>query len=178
MAARHRGMAIALALALAACQPAVAPPAPAGDLGASLVPRRGDTPPAPRPGTCWTPETTPALFETVTRQVLASPERRAPDGTLLAPASFRTETRQRLLRDRAPVWVDTPCPETLTPEAIATLQRALKARGLYLRPITGTLDAPTRAAIRAWQRPRGLDSDILSTAAARALGVLAAPLPG
>ncbi|HSF64160.1 MAG TPA: peptidoglycan-binding domain-containing protein [Paracoccaceae bacterium] len=170
---------MALMLALAACQTAAPPPgAGTGDLSRTLVPRPDATPPATPPGTCWAPEITPAVIETVTEQVQASAERRAPDGSLIAPATFRTETRQRILRDRAPVWIDTPCPEALTVEALATLQRALKARGLYLHPITGQMDAPTRAAIRAWQRPRGLDSDILSTAAARALGVLAAPLPG
>ena len=178
MAAERWGRAVALTMALAACQASAPPSGPAGtDLAAALVARTDDRPPATPAGTCWAPEVTPAVIETVTEQVLASPERRAPDGSLLSPATFRTETRQRILRDRAPVWIDTPCPETLTVEAVATLQRALKARGLYLRPITGTLDAPTRAAIRAWQRPRGLDSDILSTAAARALGVLAAPRP-
>lgn len=169
-----KSAALALALLLVGCAPAIPPGGP--DLAAGLVPRQGDTPPASPAGSCWAPEITPATVETVTEQVLVSAERRGPDGSLIAPATFRTETRQRILRDRAPVWLQTPCPEALTVDVVATLQRALKARGLFLGPITGTLDAPTRAAIRAWQRPRGLDSDTLSTDAARALGVLSAPL--
>jgi len=61
----------------------------------------------------------------------------------------------------------------MTPEFTATLQRALKARGFYLLPLTGVMDGPTRDAIRRYQHSRGLDSDHLSLAAARELGIVA-----
>ncbi|KAA2311479.1 peptidoglycan-binding protein [Pseudooceanicola sediminis] len=65
-----------------------------------------------------------------------------------------------------------PCPAQMTTERIATLQRALAARGLYDGPISGHMSAATRAAIRAYQGARGLDSDLLSLAAARQMGLI------
>ena len=163
---------LALALGLAACAPALPPPAEA-DLAAALLPRSGDTPPDTPEDACWAGDVTPAVIETVTEQVQATPERRAADGTLIAAATFRTETYQKIVSERRSVWFQTPCPEAYTVEFVATVQRALKARGLYLLPVTGEIDAATRAAIRAWQRPRGLDSDRLALATARALGIVA-----
>ncbi|MGQ0564299.1 MAG: peptidoglycan-binding domain-containing protein [Gemmobacter sp.] len=165
-------LALVLAVALAAC---TAPAAVGVDLSAGLVPATGTTPPAAPEGACWERAVTPAVIETVTEQVMATPERRGPDGAVIEPASFRTETRQEIVTDRRAVWFQTPCPEAVDVEFVATLQRALKARGLYGAPLTGALDAATRAAIRAWQRPRGLDSDVLSLDSARALGIVAVP---
>jgi hypothetical protein len=170
--------AVVLTLCLAACTGGPFPDAPGDvDLTQGLVPRDGATPPEGPAGACWAENVVPAVIETVTEQVQASPERRAADGSLIAPASFRTETRQRIVSDRRAVWVQTLCEADLTVDTLSTLQRALKARGLYRESLTGVMDAPTRAAIRAWQRPRGLDSDVLSLAAARALGVVAAARP-
>lgn len=161
---------LAAVLALGACTPSgMAPPGPV-DLGAGLVARSSDVPP---PGGCWSAETVPAVFETVTEQVLVEPERRAPDGTLIRAAAFRTDTRQRMVSDRQAAWLQIPCAWDLGPDFVTTLQRALKARGLYLLPLTGELDGPTRTAIRAWQRPRGLDTDTLALQTARALGLIA-----
>jgi peptidoglycan hydrolase-like protein with peptidoglycan-binding domain len=55
------------------------------------------------------------------------------------------------------------------------LQRALRARALYRGEISGVMDARTRAAVRRLQEPQGLDSGILSLAAARQLGLLVDP---
>ena len=166
--------ALALCLALGAC---TAAPTVATDLSAALLPATDATPPAVPEGACWQRAVTPAVIETVTEQVLATPERRGPDGAVTEPASFRTETRQSIVAERREVWFETPCPQVLDGDFLATLQRALKARGLYLEPLTGVLDQSTRAAIRAWQRPRGLDSDVLALASARALGIVAVPRP-
>ena len=164
--------ALAVWLVLAACA------APVGtvttDLAAALLPAPDATPPATPAGAWWARAVTPAVIETVTEQVLANPERRGPDGVVTAPATFRTETRQSIVAERRAVWFETPCEGVMGPEFLATLQRALKARGLYRDALTGVLDAPTRVAIRAWQRPRGLDSDVLALASARALGIVAA----
>ena len=168
--------ALALCLAIAACDPAP-PPSAAADLSAALLPRTGPNPPATPADACWADAVTPAVIETVTEQVLATPERRGPDGRVTVPATFRTVTRQSILSDRREIWFQTPCPAAMDVDFIATLQRALKARGLYPEPLTATLDGPTRQAIRAWQRPRGLNSDVLALASARALGLIAAPRP-
>ena len=56
---------------------------------------------------------------------------------------------------------------------IASLQRALGARDLYRGKISGEMDNRTRASVRRFQKPQGLDSGILSLAAARKLGLVA-----
>lgn len=162
---------LSLALLLAACTAKVPGPA-ATDLSAALVARNSSTPPAKPEGACWAETTTPAVFETVTEQVVATPERRASDGRLIAPATFRTETRQALVAERQDFWFQRPCDDVLTPDLIATLQRALKARGAYMAPVTGVLDAETQRAIRVWQRPRGIDSEVLALVTAQTLGLL------
>lgn len=174
-----RLIAIGAALALAACQPGPRPEAPStADLKSEI--RRAASPDAPppadAPGVCWATDVTPAVIETVSEQVVVTPEQRDAAGRLLAPASYRSETHQRIVRDRTAVHFRTPCPDQMSLEFVATLQRALKARGYYLAPVTGALDAPTRDAIRRFQEPLGLDSPVLSLAAARALGLVTTDL--
>jgi hypothetical protein len=149
------------ALALcAACAVPVWEPAPGAGLAAAL---RAAPPPEDAPG-CWHGEERPALFETVTDQ------RVSPDGRV------ERVQRQVLVRDRAAVWFEVPC-DPVTPAFAASLQRALKARGLYPEPVTGVIDAPTAEAVRRFQAARGIESATLSLAAARMLGLAAAP-PG
>ncbi|WP_225028818.1 peptidoglycan-binding domain-containing protein [Xinfangfangia pollutisoli] len=161
---------------LAACVATALPdPAARADFSAELIDLRGRAGPPKGPeGACWQSDIRPAVIETTTEQVLVRPESRAADGSVV-PAVFATETRQEIVSDRGTVWFRAPCAAEMTPDFVATLQRALKARGLYLLPLTGSLDAPTRDAIRRYQRARGLDSDQLSLAAARDLGIVAAP---
>jgi hypothetical protein len=132
-------------------------------------------PPGAAPGTCWGKHVTPALIETVTEQVLVQPAEVLSDGTVRNPAIYRTETRQQILRERRETWFETPCAETITPEFIESLQRALAVRGLFGGRPTGVMDARTRAAVRQFQKDQGLDSGILSLAAARQLGLVAVP---
>jgi hypothetical protein len=136
-----------------------------------------EAPPGALPGTCWGKQVTPAIVETVTEQVMLQPAEIRADGTVTQPAIFKTETRQAILRERKATWFQTPCATEQTPDFIASLQRALKVRNLYRGPITGEMDARTRAAIRAYQKPEGLDSGILSLAAARKLGLVAVAPP-
>jgi len=168
-------------LVLAACvgpaeRPASVPlPEVTRPLGNEVVRRAGEGvgPSGASPGTCWGRDETPAHVETVTEQVMLRPAETDADGRLLRPAEFRTETRQRIVQEREEVWFRTPCPEELTPELVASLQRALAARGLFRGPVSGEMDAATRLGVRAFQRPQGLDSGLLSLTAARQLGLVA-----
>jgi hypothetical protein len=170
----HRFLPILLVLGLGACQPL--PQQQATDLRADLMPRSTDSPPESPPEICWVPDTLPAVIETVTEQILVEPEQRNAEGGVIRPAVFRTETRQQIVSDRRDVWVRTPCPAEQTPTFIASLQRALKARGFYLEPVTGVLDGATSAAIRRFQAQWGLDSPVLTLETARMLGIVAADL--
>lgn len=146
------------------------------------VTRRGQTdgtvrsatqpPPNANADACHAREWTPAVIETVTEQILLQPASVDVSGTVLYPAVYKTETRQKIVKERRELWFETPCPELLTPEFIASLQRALTARGFYIGPITGRLGPPTRWSIRRYQKEQGLDSATLSVAAARQLGLV------
>lgn len=132
-------------------------------------------PPDAAPGTCWARDVTPAVVETVTDEVLVQPAQITDEGTLLSPPLYRNETAQRIVSERREIWFETPCELDLTPDFVASLQRALAARGTYTGPITGEMDARTRRAVRAFQAPQGLDSGILSMAAARSMGLVVDP---
>ncbi len=132
---------------------------------------RGAGPEDARADACYAQDVTPAIIETVTEQVLVQPPEIASDGTVRAPAIFRTDTRQAIVRERREIWFETPCSAEDDPDFIASLQRALTARGHYTGPVTGQMDMRTRRAIRELQLPQGLNSGALSLAAARQLGL-------
>lgn len=124
-------------------------------------------------GRCFGRDITPAVIETVTAQELAEPAVLGPDGAVLQPARYRSVIRQQIVRDRQEVRFETLCPPDFSAEFVATLQRALTARGFYLGPITGVLDTATGRAVQDFQRGTGPDSPLLSIAAARELGIVA-----
>lgn len=68
-----------------------------------------------------------------------------------------------------------PCPDRLTPDLWASVQRALQVRGHYAGPVTGAPDAATGEAVRRFQAPLGLDSPVLSLDGARHLGLMPWP---
>lgn len=136
------------------------------------------TPPGAPAGSCWGKRIQPGVYETVTEQIMLQPAEVLADGTVLSPAIYKTETRQAVVKERREIWFETPCPAQMTPDFIATLQRALQVRSLYRGPITGEMDKRTRAAVRKYQQPEGLDSGILSLASARRLGLVAVSRDG
>lgn len=126
-----------------------------------------------RDGRCFANDTAPAVIETVRVQELESEALRDAAGNVIKPATFRTVIRQQILRERAPIRFETVCPQNYTPDFVATLQRALKARGYYNGEINGTLDTMTGTSIRVFQRENGPDSVLLSLQTARTLGIVA-----
>ena len=163
-------------LILGACKApgSYVPEAPTrANLSAELVRLDKPGPPQGPEGACWASDITPMVVETVTEQVVVSAEKIGPDGTVISPASYRTETHQKIVQEREEIWFRSPCPEEWTVDFVATLQRALKARGYYLLPVSGALDQPTQEAVHRFQIDRGLDSPQLSLAAAQELGIVA-----
>ena len=118
---------------------------------------------------------TPAALEVIT-EMARIPGAMVGAGTVLSPAVFHSEARQKIVQEREEIWFRSPCPAEMTVDFVASLQRALKARGLYVLPLTGQMDLPTRAALRRFQADRGLESDRLSLTAARELGLVTADL--
>lgn len=117
------------------------------------------------PGTCWAKQITPAVVQTTRTQSVIEGE----NGETI----YQTETAQSILEERQEVWFEIPCRRVMTEEFIKALQRALKARGQYQGPITGIIDERTAKAIRIYQTPLGVDSQILSMLAAQKLGLVA-----
>ena len=111
----------------------------------------------------------------MTEQVLVHPPQIDASGAVTYPAVYRTETRQEILRDRKELWFETLCSEEITPAFIASLQRALAARGYYGGAADGRMSLATKRAIRSYQAEQGVDSDVLSLAAARQLGLKEVP---
>ncbi|RRH73920.1 peptidoglycan-binding domain-containing protein [Falsigemmobacter faecalis] len=151
----------AMALLLGGCttRPQVPPPLAQPDLSAELR----FTPPLPDAGQCWHSSERPAQFETVTEQRL-DPLR-----------GIVSESVQRELRPRSRIWFRIPCPPEVGGADLfyASLQRALKARGLYEGPVTGEPDGATLTALQRYQAAAGLNSPILSRGAALSLGLIA-----
>lgn len=138
----------------------------------------GLAPPGAPKGTCWGKIPTPAVVETVTEQILVTPARVNPDGTVAALPVYRAENRQKIITPRTDRWFEIPCPPMFTVEFVSTLQRAMQARGLYAGPVTGNMDDGTRRAVFAVQNAAGLPSDVLSIETARDLGLIAVPRGG
>ncbi len=156
---------------VAACAPLTSPEvARLLDRDGTIV-TRGEGPENARPNACYARDVTPAVIETVTEQIIVQPPELGADGRVRAPAVFRTETSQRIVQARNDLWFETPCEAQTSPEFIAAVQRALAVRGVYRGPVTGVMDLRTRRAIRQYQRPQGLNSGVLSLAAARLLGL-------
>lgn len=125
------------------------------------------------PGTCHARGITPAILETVTQQVQEAPETRAADGTVIEPARFRTVTSTQIVRERGEHWFETPCAiRHRDSDFVSQVQRAMIARGFYAGDVNGLYDPPTRAAVRAYQNTRGLESGTLSMDSAQALGLI------
>lgn len=125
------------------------------------------------PGTCWGKTVTPAVVERAVQTEQIKPAQINPDGTVAKPPIYRTKEQQIIVTPRQDNWFETPCPDVLTAEFVASLQRALQVRGDYGGDISGTIGPDTRAAIQRFQRSEGLDSSVLSLDTARSLGLIA-----
>ena len=156
---------------LSACDPVALGQNTAPEPGVVEATRNG--PPGAAPGTGGGRTVSPAFIEPVTEQVQVKPAKINPDGTIATLPVYKTEAVQKIVAQRVDNWFETPCPETLTAEFNASLQRALAVRGYYIGQINGVMDAETRAAVQAFQRSDGPDSGVLSLAAARKLGLIA-----
>jgi hypothetical protein len=169
--------AAALLALLSACGPMLPHgPAVGPDLVAEVITVRAAKPDAPPPDECWDTDIIPAVIETVTEQSLVSPEKRDASGQVTQPATYKSVSKLRMVQNRSDVWFRVPCPDAEGPDFWASVQRALKARGYYLLPLTGENDPATAEAVRRFQAERGLDSPVLSLTAARELGLIAVPL--
>jgi putative peptidoglycan binding protein len=177
--APRAGMLLGAALMLAACLATPGPETTRADLGDEVVITDFTLgPPGARPGACYGKDVTPAVIEQVTEKVLVAEPQIGPEGNIITPAKYEEKVSHQVVKGREEIFFETPCPPRWTPDFIASVQRALSARGIFGGAVTGTLDASTRTAIRTFQLKDGLNSAILSTESARALGLVEVDLPG
>lgn len=131
------------------------------------------TPPGAAPNSCWGKVVSPAVVETITRKVLVQPAQISSDGRVQAAPIYKEETKAEVITPRLATWYEIPCADQLTPEFVASLQRALAARGYYRDQVTGNMDLRTRDAVRRYQKDQGLEQKVLTVAGARTLGLIA-----
>lgn len=124
-------------------------------------------------GTCWGNRVSPAVIETVEREILVQPAQVSSDGRIQQPAIYRKESRQEIVQERREVWTQIVCVTAFTDDFVASLQRALAARGFYKGPASGLMDNRTRTAIRKLQSEDGFEEAVLTLATARKLGLIA-----
>ena len=117
----------------------------------------------------------PAIYETVTEKKLIAPPKLSPSGRQIAPATYQNQTIYRVIRERAIRWFDTPCKDEINADLIASLQRALAARGYFNGKLTAIMDHDTKVALRRYQSENGLDSAILARQTTNTLGLLPVP---
>ncbi|MEM9250370.1 MAG: peptidoglycan-binding domain-containing protein [Pseudomonadota bacterium] len=121
---------------------------------------------------CWASVGEPPVLATLEDEVIVEPPGLAADGTLREDPVTRVSRRELVVTPGTQIWFEILCPAAFTEDRVATLQRALAARGLYTGAITGRSDDQTNAAIRAYQAPLGVDSGALTRAAAERLGLI------
>lgn len=168
--------AFGLIFALSGCMTAYVTRAPSSPAEAAIGPLENPATVDTATGTCFARTTTPAIIETVTEQVMVQPAVVRSDGTVESPAAFRTVTRQQILRERREVEFETPCAHIQTPQFIASVQRALLARGYYRGPINGVIDPRTASAIERFQTAQDdVPTGTLTLRTARTLGLVALP---
>lgn len=161
-----------LLVAVSACLPTSEGADPFTDVqGQTINVTRGEAPPEDVPGACYAEIAAPQVTRTVTEEVETVPAVRDADGTILQPPVFANREREEVVPDGPSTWFQTPCGLAEDRVLTRSVQRALAARALYDGPVSGEMDSATRAAIAAYQAPRGLDSEVLSTDAARFLGL-------
>ncbi|WP_298256936.1 peptidoglycan-binding domain-containing protein [uncultured Litoreibacter sp.] len=130
-------------------------------------------PPSELPGVCWGHIPGPQITQIVSDIVIATPAQFGPNGEEISPAIYREVTRPQTFNEGDGRWFTRTCDADMTPEFVATLQRALAARGLYRGDINGLMDQRTLRAVQEFQTPQGLDSAVLSQSAAQQLGLIA-----
>ena len=180
--------AVVAALGLSACAapgPTIESPDVARLIESKELTSNPTPPAAAETNACYGVDASPAEVRTVIdyyssrtpepNSVMLEPAEYAPDGTMLYPPVYK-RIRQEISKEREDLWLETPCANALTPDSVASLQRALNARGYYDGPADGRLTEQTRDAIRSYQQTLGLDSAVLSIEAARQLGLTAYPV--
>lgn len=113
--------------------------------------------------------TIPAVYRT---EVIKTVQRPGRVKIITHPAVYRTVDRPALIRPAGAGWALVVCGGILHPAFMARVQESLIAAGYDAGAPDGSGNAQTYAALRQYQRDRGLAQGQLTVESARALGVL------
>lgn len=142
--------------------------------GGSITSRKAAGPPNADPNSCYGRESAPAEINAREELIVVQPAEVTAGGSVEKPPLVKVETVDSEASQTEELWFEIPCEiDAEKPVFIASLQRALAARGLYDGPVNGLYDQNTQKAVRAYQAPQGLDSGILSLVAAQQMGLVA-----
>ena len=111
---------------------------------------------------------TPAQYTTVKVQKLITP---ASEKRMAIPATYKTVTKKRMVADGYAKWVPIVCETSINDTMVINVQNALKSAGYYNGPIDGIWGSASKAAIRAYQKAKGLPVAGLSVATMESLGL-------
>ena len=112
--------------------------------------------------------TIPATYKTVKVTKLVTPETTK---KTVIPATYKTVTKQVKTSEQSVKWMPVLCKSSMTIETISKIQSALTTAG-FKTPVTGSLDAATKASVKAYQTKNGLTVSGLSIDTLKKLGVL------
>ncbi|MGX6646497.1 peptidoglycan-binding domain-containing protein [Maricaulaceae bacterium MS644] len=118
-------------------------------------------------------EVIPARFENVSRRVLVTPAR---EETVTVPPQTQEITRTVFDGSSSFGWREVLCEINATPEAIRTIQVALRDQGYNPGPIDGIFDSQTYNAMVAFQEANNLPTGNLTRMFVERLGVPWEPL--
>ena len=110
----------------------------------------------------------PATYKTVKVTKLLTPEKTK---KTVIPATYKTISKQVKVSEQSVKWMPVLCKSSMTVQTISKIQRALTAAG-FKTPVTGSLDAATKASVKAYQTKKGLTVSGLSIDTLKNLGVL------
>jgi peptidoglycan hydrolase-like protein with peptidoglycan-binding domain len=112
--------------------------------------------------------TIPASYKTVQITKIVTPEKTK---KTVIPARYKTVSKQVKVSEQSVKWMPVLCKSSMTIETISKIQSALTKAG-FNTPVTGTLDAATKASVKAYQKKNGLTVSGLSIDTLKRLGVL------
>ena len=116
-----------------------------------------------------TTRTIPARYRTEVVRTVTKP---GPVRIIPHPAVYRTVKHTELVRPPGEGWAQVVCAGPLNPQFVVQLQHALIAKGYDPGAPDGVASPATYAALRAYQRDRGMAQGQLTVESAVSLGVL------
>ncbi len=110
----------------------------------------------------------PAEYSTVKVQKLVEP---AKERRISIPAEYQTVSKTEKTSDGHMEWRPILCETNVTRDIVSRLQQALRAKGHNPGRVDGVLGAQTMAAVKSFQRSKGLPSGELTMETLKALDV-------